>query len=368
MIKLIFMVLLWLAAGCGGVVATTPSAEPLPAATSLSSPAAVLPTQPAATPDAPRALPMTWGGRGLSGHLLLILYHETGDSLIKLDLESGAFEILFQAPEGSRLNTAALSPDGLQLVLAYAPPKAGEIQLGYTDFYLLATGSTDLPRPLKLRQDVNESFFGPGWSPDGKTIVYAHFFVTTADKKPVYHYASERTDLNGNSETLIADSFWPVLSPDGSRLAYVSADLSSFNNDLYIADQDGKNAQALTSPGVTSPVDSHLFSPDGKTIYFSMVNSQTPPATSWWENLFGIKIVTAHSVPSDWYKVPAEGGKIERVTNTNDTGLYGAISPDGKHLAYISVSGLFVVNTDGSDLIQLSDAVFQGNGNIQWLP
>lgn len=359
--KSIFLLILWLAAGCAGAVATNPAPGSPPDSTSA-------PTLSASTPAAEGSLPMTWGGHGLSGHLLLVQYHESGDSLIKLDLETGNLKTLFQAPAGSRLNTAALSPDGTQLVLAYAPPTAGEIQLGYTDFYLFTPGSADPPRALKLRQDANESYFGPVWSPDGKTIVYAHFFVTTADNKPVYHYASERTDLNGKSETLIPDSFWPVLSPDGSRLAYVSADLSSLSNDLYIADPDGKNALTLTSPGVTPPVDSHLFSPDGKTIYFSMVNAQTPPATSWWENLFGIKIVTAHNVPSDWYRVPAAGGKIERITNANDTGLYGAISTDGKHMAYISVRGLFAVNTDGSDLVQLSDAVFQGNGNIQWLP
>lgn len=361
--KSLFLVILWLAAGCAGAVATAPTAVPqsTPAATTASA-------QLGSTPQAPGALPMTWGGRGLTGRLILIQYHESGDTLINLDLETGSFETLFQAPQGSRLTTAALSPDGQQLVMAYAPPKAGEIQLGYTDFFLLSPGSPDPPRALKLRKDANESFFGPIWSPDGKTIVYAHFYVTVADKKPAYHYAIERTDLEGKTETLIADAFWPVLSPDGARLAYISADLAALSNDLYIADLNGGNARALTSPGVTPPVDSHVFSPDGKTIYFSMVNPQTPPASSWWENLFGIKIVTAHNAPSDWYKVPVEGGKIERVTNVNDTGLYGAISPDGRHLAFISVTGLYVVSTNGSDLIQLSNAVFEGNGNIQWLP
>ncbi len=354
--KSIFLLILWLAAGCAGAVATTPT------------PGASSPVQTGITPGAPGRLPMTWGGHGLSGHLLVIQYHESGASLIRLDLATGNFETLFQAPSGSLLNTAALSPDGKQLILAYAPPKEGEIQLGYTDFYLVTLGSTDPPRALKLRQDANELYFGPVWSPDGKAIVYAHFFVTTVDKKAVYHYASERTDLNGKSETLIVDTFWPVLSPDGSRLSYVTANLASPSNDLYISDPDGKNALALTTPGSTNPVDSHVFSPDGKTIYFSMVNPQTPPAASWFDNLFGIKVASAHNVPSDWYKVPAAGGKIERVTNINDSGMYGAVSPDGQRLAFISASGLYAVNTDGTDLVQLSNAVFQGNGNIQWLP
>ena len=366
--KYLILVILWLAAGCAGGAAAAPTAAPLPTATSLPATPTAQPPQPSATPETPQALPMTWDGHGLSGHLLLVLFRESGDALIKLDLETGAFETLFQAPQGSRLHTAALSPDGQQLVLAYAPPRAGETQLGYTDLYLLEPGSADPPRMLKQRQDADESYFGPLWSPDGKTLSYSHFYAASVEGKPVYHYASERTDLSGSAEVLVEDSFWPVFSPDGSRLAYVSVDPVTDNNDLYIAGADGSNPRALTSPGVTPPVDSHFFSADGSRIYFSMVNAESPPSTSWWENLFGIKVVNAHSEASDWYKVPAEGGKIERVTYANDTGLYGAISPDGQRLAYISVSGLFAVNTDGSDLIQLSDAVFQGQGNIQWLP
>ena len=64
--------------------------------------------------------------------------------------------------------------------------------------------------------------------------------------------------------------------------------------------------------------------------------------------------------------MPAAGGKIERVTNVNDTGMFGAVSPDGGRLAFISMNGLFAVNTDGTDLVKLSNDTFEGN--IQWLP
>jgi hypothetical protein len=97
-----------------------------------------------------------------------------------------------------------------------------------------------------------------------------------------------------------------------------------------------------------------------------MVNSQTQPVSSWWEKLFGIEVVSAHNVPSDWYKVPAAGGKIERVTNVSDTAMFGALSPDGTRLVFISANGLFSVKTDGSDLVKLSDGTF--DGTVQWLP
>ena len=172
-------------------------------------------------------------------------------------------------------------------------------------------------------------------------------------------------DLSGAAQPLLADSFWPSISPDGSKIAYVYSDPKSFSNDLYIADANGQNKKALTTPGVTAPVDAHIFSKDGKTVYFSMVDTQQPVRFNPLDFL-GIKTVSAHNVPSDWYKVPVEGGKIERVTTVSDTGMSGSISPDSTRLTFISNNGLFAVKTDGSDLVKLSDQTFEGS--ISWLP
>jgi Tol biopolymer transport system component len=358
--KSVILVVLWLLAGCAGAIVASPTAPGAQTA------ATVAPAATAQPPAATQSLPVTWSGHGLSGHLMLIQYHETGDSLIELDLQTGAINVLFQAPADSKLLAASLSPDGKQLALGYAAPIPGQIQLGNTDIYLLTLGSTDPPKLLAKRSDSDESYFSPTWASDGKSLVDAHFFKTLVNNTPVYHYAIESLDLNGKSLPLIPDAFWPALSPDGSQIAYVYSDPKGFSNDLYIADADGKNAKPLTTPGFTPPVDAHFFSADGKTIYFSMVNQQTQPASDWWDNLFGVRTVSAHNIPSDWYKVPAAGGKIERVTNVNDTGMSGAISPDGSHMAFISMNGLFTVKTDGSDLVKLTDAAFEGN--IQWLP
>lgn len=358
--KSVLLVFLWLLVGCAGAIVTSPTAPASSDATTT------LPAQATAAATATQALPVTWGGHGLSGHLLLIQYHDTGDSLIELDLQSGVINVLFQAPDKSKLLAASRSPDGKMLVLAYAAPIPGQIQLGNTDLYLLPVGSTDPPKILAKRSDTDESYFGPVWAPDGKTILYAHFYKTLVNNVAVYHYAIESMDLTGKALPLIPDAFWPAISPDGSQIAYVYSDPKGFTNDLYITDSAGKNPKALTTPGVTPPVDAHFFSQDGKTIFFSMVNPQTQPASAWWESLFGVKTVSAHNVPSDWYKVPAAGGKIERVTNVNDTGMFGTMAPDDSHLAFTSMSGLFAVKPDGSDLVKLTDAAFEGN--LQWLP
>ena len=366
--KSLLLLGLWLLAGCAGAVATTPAVRPQPTSGISTGvpPTQAAPTQASPTQAAAQSMPVNWSGHALSGRLLLIQYHDSGDTLIELDLKTGSIQTIYQAPNQSKLLAADLSPDGKQAVLAYAAPKNGEIQLGNTDLYLLTMGSQEQPRFLAQRKDSDESFFGPLWAPDGKAIVYAHFFKTLVNNNAVYKYQIERMDLNGAAQPLLVDSFWPAVSPDGSKIAYVYSDPKTFSNDLFIADANGQNKKPLTTPGVTPPVDAHLFSRDGKTVYFSMVDSQTPLASNGLLDFLGIKTVSAHNVPSDWYKVPVSGGKIERVTNVNDTGMSGAISPDGARLAFISMNGLFAVNTDGSDLVKLSDWTFEGS--ISWLP
>ncbi len=355
--KAILLVALWLLAGCAGAVATSAGGQPTPGSTPL-----------AASPQrvgTDLSLPMTWAGHGLSGHLLLIQYQDYGDQLINLDLQTGKYQLVYQAPDKSKLTGASLSPDGKQYLLTYSAPN-GQIQLGNTDLYLLPAGSTEQPKLLLGRKANEESYFDASWYQDGKRIIYAHFFQQGTSSAPIYRYVIESIDLNGTVGMLIDNAYWPVLSPDGSKIAYVYSDPKLNSNDLYVADADGKNPKAISTPGVTPPVDAHLFSRDGKTIYFSMVDQQTQPVSSWWDGLFGIETVSAHNVPSDWYKAPVEGGKIEKVTDVKDTGMFGDLSPDGTRLIFISANGLFAVKTDGSDLVKLSDGTF--DGTVQWLP
>jgi Tol biopolymer transport system component len=105
---------------------------------------------------------------------------------------------------------------------------------------------------------------------------------------------------------------------------------------------------------------------DGKQLIFSMVSLQPAPASSWLDKLFGVGVASAHSVPSDWYRAPLSGGVPERLTYMGYTNLNGDLSPDGNQLAFISASGLYVMNLDGSDLIQLSNDVMIGT--VNWIP
>jgi hypothetical protein len=339
-----------LLAGCAG---------PAPAAP----PPAALP-QTATAPAAGSAGP-SWGSLGLKGSLLLIVPGPDGTALMRMDLVSGALAPLYQAPNQALISTALLSPDGSQILLAYAPPPTEQTQLVYTSLYLLPADGKSAPKPVFSSPPADEAYFAPVWAADGKSIYTSHF-KRGADNAPD-RFSIDRVTLDGQLHTVLADAEWPSLSPDGTQIAYVSA-APGGTNDLYLAGIDGSHPHPALPTGAFPAVDDHFFTPDGKAIVFSAVNPQpaVSPTPTLLERLFGISLTSAHNVPSDWYGITQATGQIQRLTTLGDTGMYATLSPDGRRMAFIAQSGIYVMNLDGTQLTQLTDQI--ATGTVDWQP
>jgi Tol biopolymer transport system component len=354
-IIIVAILLLTLLSACGSSGATEsppPSSEP----GGITAPTASSPALPA------------WAGRSYTGRLLLILFSKSGNVLSEVNLATGEAKILFQAPENSWMAGAVYSPDKQQILLTYGPPPpAGKPQFGYSDLYLLPASGGSSPKVLLKRQYDRESFFNPAWAPDGQSIYYTHLFPVDPNSiVPAVQNNIEQATLNGEAQVVVKNALWPALSPDGTSLAYLNADPITSGNDLYLAKADGSNPTPLTRPGIDLPVDDHFFTQDGSQIIFSMVNPQTPPSSSRWEDFLGIETASAHTVPSDWYTLPPSGGEPQQMTHLNMIGLNGALSPDGRRIAFISSTGLFIMNADGSDPFTLSNQPYVGS--VDWIP
>ena len=107
---------------------------------------------------------------------------------------------------------------------------------------------------------------------------------------------------------------FPRFSPDGSLLAF-TGDYDG-NEDIYVMPADGGLPQRLTHHG--APDRMLDWYPDGKSILYA--TSMTSP-----KNRF-----------NQLYKVSAQGGLPEKLPVPY--GEFGAISPDGKTLAYVPIS------------------------------
>jgi Tol biopolymer transport system component len=309
------------------------------------------------TADSPTVTPAP------SGKLIFTQLEPGELNLVQMDVDSGDVTTLFAVPDNAWLAFTDVSPDHNQILMAYAPaPPPGEIQFGYTNLYTMLLGDGSAPRPLVPELSTDEILFDPVWSPDGRTIYYSH--VVPDDNSNGFVTYLERLDNETGEQTIVADdAIWPRSSPDGTQLAYVTVDPETAAQALIVADADGTNPVSLLPPEMFEAADVPFFSPDGTMVYFS---GATAAEQSWWDQLLGVKIASAHNLPSDWWRVPVTGGTPERITDIDDVGLFGTFSPDGRSIAYISQSGVYLMNPDGTDRRQLLETT--AVGGISWIP
>jgi len=133
-------------------------------------------------------------------------------------------------------------------------------------------------------------------------------------------------DRDGNEEPLTIPPgryTFPRLSPDGTRLA---ASVSRGEGwDLWVYDVASGAGLPLTEDDDINWIP--IWSPDGRTIYFSSTSDAPQPAsftgTQWYGNV---------------YSVPADGSaRPTRLSDTEDNQALTGISPDGRTLVYSKV-------------------------------
>lgn len=339
---------------------------------------------PTSPPDAlvPTQIPVTWANLNLTGKLVYSMGSIEDDNYIVrvlvLDLATGKVNTLYKAPINAWVYYVSVSPDGRQLIMSYSPPPQENPDLVQA-LYIMPLDGSKPPQLLFKPPTREDQYIQAEWSPDGKYIYYAHvnyrFPEDPHRRYPLYETFRMAYPARGDGqeESIAEAAYWPRLSPDSSRLVYISVDPFSITHQLRIADTDGGNAQEVAISGSYVPdiKDAPIFSPDGKSIMFS--GAAPIPAQSfqpnWFEKLIGVRIAKANGgVLSDWWSVPMNGGEITRLTEIQAPSLYASLSPDNKRIASFSGAGIFVMNLDGSELTMLVPNLDGFTGTVSWIP
>jgi Tol biopolymer transport system component len=198
---------------------------------------------------------------------------------------------------------AVVSPDGKYL--AYADP---------TGLYLrvIASGET-------RRWDVPKDFiaYPTSWFPDGTHLLVARFEGPTP--------SLWKLSLLGATPRKLVDNAGPAsVSPDGTRIAFVTSPLSS-GNQLWVEDADGFNphkiAEASQPEGPGYPSSSILpptWSPDSRRI-------------ACIEHHSGAALAPLAAVSSLWTR-DADGGDLQVILRDTLLGSTLSWGPDGRIL------------------------------------
>ena len=181
-------------------------------------------------------------------------------------------------------------------------------------------------------------------SPDGSRIVYvrvSHDIMTDRARRNLWLVNADGTNnrpLRSESKSFMS----PRWSPDGTRLAYVSA--AEGSPQLYVRWMDTGQTALLTNL-VQAPA-AIAWSPDGKSIAFTQfVPSSKPPLASPPEK--------------------PQGASWAPPVKVVDSVVYRA---DGQGFLDIGFNHLFIVSAEGGTARQLTDGDFNDDGPLSFTP
>ncbi len=197
---------------------------------------------------------------------------------------------------------------------------------------MLYVANADGSGERALLPPANVRDYDASYSADGKWIVFTSERDGEGDgQADIWRVHPDGTGLERlTKDTSMEDA--GVLSPDGSKLAYVSTKGGARTANIWVMDLKSRKARNLTGDGNTEPhatMNGYFrpsWSADGQWIAFSSDRGE-----KWQGAETGAG--AGHSHPTSLYVMKADGSELRRVTNKPGT-TYGTPrwSADGKKL------------------------------------
>lgn len=227
-------------------------------------------------------------------------------------------------------------------------------------------------------------------SPSCKEILFTHYFVSSNgfESNIVALCPDETSPRQVTTNGLLGNSM-PYWSPDGSKIAYLSA--SSGTQQLHLMDPEGGNDRQITS-GSGLDVSQLMWLPDGNRIAMwvaetgewqwqavDVVTGEITPLVAWaFQSDSYLSMSLSHdgtrfahvekatpeqgNSPYELYIQDIDGSNPFVLANTNGIIQNPIWSPDDSQIAFLSCGEnaackenvIYMVNTDGSNLHELT--------------
>jgi TolB protein len=205
-------------------------------------------------------------------------------------------------------------------------PKTGKIlftsnRASWDDIFVMNDDGSGVKRLTNMGRCYDARF-----TPDGKAIYFSHVTETDIDIWKMNADGSGQVNLTNTTDNW---EDYPVVAPDGSRVAYLFAWPGGF--EIYTMKPDGTDRKPVTSREIDLMP---AWSPDSKKIAFSSLRG-----AGW-----------------NIWVVNRDGSGLTQVTKFGPERIADSpvFSPNGKQIAFSTITAgtaweIWVVNVDGSN-------------------
>lgn len=253
----------------------------------------------------------------------------------------------------------------------YRQDRRGFAEEGFTHVFVVPADGGTARQITHGEWNVGARFSGItfgadiAWTPDGREIVFDGIVGDDGDNRYNEAYIHAVDVATGSIRQIVSDKgYWtsPVVSPDGSRVAFTGYDYTEqtyHTSELYVADLDGGNMHKL-SGDLDRDVGPHFWSADSRQIYFTAGdhgtqnayritrNGQVQPVTAGNHMLTlstltpdgaAVGLVTSPQAPPDVYRIDLRNGGLTQLTHVNDDLLAGKRLATVEEIQYASGDG-----------------------------
>jgi Tol biopolymer transport system component len=211
--------------------------------------------------------------------------------------------------------------------------------VSWDDVFVMNDDGTGVKQLTQRGRCYNAHF-----APDSKTFFY-DCVMDPNGYEDVWRMNADGSGATNLTNTTDNIESYPVVAPDGSRVAYLFASPAGF--EIYTMKLDGTDRKPVTSGSLD---ENPAWSPDSKLIAFDSLR------TGW-----------------NIWVVNRDGSGLRQVTTFGDRlCLSPVFSPDGKQIAFSTIAAgtaweIWVVNLDGSNPHKVVGAVGSDPNNSTYL-
>jgi TolB protein len=250
-----------------------------------------------------------------------------------------------------------------------------------------SAGATNVETPVQ--ETVDTPKFEPSSLPGERLSGWVAFYANPAGNPDIFIARADGSELTQLTDDPAFDDS-PALSPDGSRIVFLSArddpegSFPDLKYEIYLINRDGTDLQRLTETEVGE--DHPAWSPDGEKILFDADydgdgffeiytidldgtdltrltdNDANDQFADWSPDGRQIAFTSDRNGGWDIFIMDADGSNQQALTEGEDWALFPAWSPDGSQIAYTGLAPnsrnteVYVMNADSSEPRRLTDA------------